>query len=102
VDRTSTLGTAILRGAYNFVCTTAVAAITAYLAFSSLIDDSAQAVGDISDRDIVVYSVLTGLLAGFTALGFRAGVEGKYDANRAANVQMKSGDVGWVPPHPTP
>lgn len=98
----STLGTAILRGVYNFVLTALVAGITAYLGFSSLIDDSAQAVGGISDRDIVIYSILTGLLAGAGALGFRAGVEGQYDAGRAANVEMKPSDVGWVPPNPTP
>jgi len=105
MDRGSTLGTAILRGFYNFICTTAVATITAYLGFSSLIDDSAQVVGDISDRDILVYSILTGLLAGLGALGFRAGVEGQYDARRSAAAggpDMKPGDVGWVPPHPTP
>jgi hypothetical protein len=102
VNTGSTLGTAILRGFFNFICTTLVAGITAYLGFSSLIDDSAQAVGNISDRDIVVYSVLTGLLAGLGALGFRAGVEGQYDARRSANVDMKPSDVGWTPPHPTP
>ena len=102
MDRGSTLGTAILRGLYAFLCTSLVAGITAYLGFSSLINDSAQASGGISDRDIVVYAVLTGLLAGFGALGFRAGVEGQYDAGRAAAVDMKPGDVGWVPPHPTP
>jgi len=38
-------------------------------------------------------------------LGFRAGVEGQYDARRAAAVggpDMKPSDVGWQPPHPTP
>lgn len=105
MDRTSTLGTAILRGLYNFLCTSLVAGITAYLGFSSLIDDAAQSVGGISDRDIVVYSVLTGLLAGLGALGFRAGIEGQYDARRAAapgGPEIKPADVGWVPPHPTP
>lgn len=102
MNTASTLGTAILRGFYNFVCTTLVAGITAYLGFSSLISDSAQAVGGISDRDIVVYSALTGILAGLGALGFRAGIEGQFDARRSANVDMKSSDVGWVPPNPTP
>ena len=105
MDGKSTLGTAILRGFYNFICTALVAGITTYLSLTSLIDDAAQAVGDISDKDIIVVSVLTGLLGGLAALGFRAGIEGQYDARRASapgGPDMKPADVGWVPPHPTP
>ena len=88
----STFGTAILRGLYNFFCTACVAGITAYLGVAALIQGSLENAG-VSSTDRLVFAILTGLLSGFGALGFRGGIEGLYDANRQENNEVKTSDV---------
>ena len=93
----TTYGTAVLRGLYLFFCTALVAGITAYMGVGILVDGSVDVLVD--ERDRIVYAVLTGVLAGLGALGFRAGAEGVYDGLRDANVNAgneapKPSDVG--------
>lgn len=44
--------------------------------------------------------VIAGGIAALTALGFRGGAEGVFDANRAARLDQKPSDVGFKPPQP--
>lgn len=83
----STFGTAVLRGAYNFVGTAMTAGITCYLAMQGVVGDT------VSTGDIREVSVLTGLLGGLAALGFRGGVEGFVDNRRQNKNDVKPSDV---------
>lgn len=94
----STAGTAALRGLYNFFCTFVTAAITSYMGVGIVITGNMAAAG-VSERDRIVFSVLTGILAGMGALGFRGAAEGLYDTNRDAKIhsgeeEPKPSDVG--------
>lgn len=71
------LGTAVLRGLYNALCTGAVAFLTCY-----------------ATTDDVKASLIVGGIAALGALGFRGGVEGGLDALRDARGQVLPGDVG--------
>jgi hypothetical protein len=83
----SVMMTAILRGFYNFICTSAAAGITSYLSMMAVLPDST------SNDDILQIAVLTGALAGLAALGFRGGAEGLFDRNRAVNNDVRASDV---------
>lgn len=88
----STLGTAILRGAYNALCTFLVVFATNYLALR----------GDLDRGDSLEVSALVAAIAAMGVLGFRAGIEGRFDAGRSARAAQEPSDVGYIPPHPTP
>lgn len=72
----STVTTALLRGAYTAIVLGLIAGLTTL----QTTDDTRAA-------------VITGILAGLSALGVRAGVEGIADAKRQTNGDVKNGDV---------
>lgn len=88
----TTTGTAVLRGLYAFVAAALTAGITAYLGIATVVEVPLEAVG-VSERDRIVYAVLTGVLAGLGALGWRAGAEGIVDARRQATNDVRPADV---------
>lgn len=95
----STAGTAVLRGFYNWFCTALVAGIMFYMSFPAMVNSVVDGKVDIASTERIVYSVLTGIVAGMGALGFRGAGEGLYDANRDAQVNAgtqaaKPSDVG--------
>lgn len=94
----STAGTAVLRGLYNFVAASLLAGITAYMGVGVMITGNMENAG-VAESDRIVFAVLTGILGGLGALGFRGGAEGLYDANRDAKIAEgseapKPSDVG--------
>lgn len=89
----TTFGTALLRGLLLFVATLVVTAATTYLGTGMLIDSSMERAG-VSERDRIVFAVLTGLIAAFTPFMGRVGVEGTYDGLRDAKGDVKPSDVG--------
>jgi hypothetical protein len=87
LNASTTMGTAVLRGFYNFIGTGATGAITCYLAMQSVVGDQ------VSNGDVRTVSILTGILAGLAALGFRGGVEGIADSKRQAEGDVTPADV---------
>lgn len=83
MNTASTFGTALLRGIYLAIGS---GVLTALLVWATT--DEWKPV------------IIAGGVSALTALGFRAGGEGIYDARRAAAVNQKSSDVGYVPPEP--
>ena len=79
----STFGTALLRGIYTAIGTFLVGFLPAWAA-----------------TDELKGPMIAGGLSALFVLGFRGGVEGRYDAGRSRNLDQKPGDVGFVPPQP--
>ena len=79
----TTFGTALLRGLYLAVGTFLVGFLPAWAA-----------------TDNLKGPIIAGGMSALFAMGFRGIAEGKYDAGRAAKVDQKPGDVGYVPPQP--
>jgi len=73
----SPMATAILRSVYLAAGSGALVFLTTYAA----VDDLRGA-------------ILSGGIAALSALGFRGGLEGRYDARRQASGNVKPGDVG--------
>src|SRR5688572_13628154 len=89
----TTFGTALLRGLLTFVATFFVTAATAYLGVGVVVERTLENVG-VSERDRIVYAVLSGLIVAFTPFVTRVGVEGTYDGLRDAKGDVKPSDVG--------
>ena len=86
MNTSSTTGTAVLRGIYNFIGTSLAAALSTYIATGAVIDS-------VSRSDKIESAAIIGLISGLAALGFRSGVEGSYDAARQRDGDVKTSDV---------
>lgn len=91
-NENAVLQSALVRGLYLFMGTTIFAAITSYLAAAAVLP------ADVSKSDTVTVAVLSGILAGLGALGFRGGAEGMYDRQRAIDGNSNKGDVAEASP----
>ena len=73
----SPMTTALLRGLYQAIGAFALVFLSTW-----------------ATTDEIKAPVIAGGIAALSALGFRAGVEGAYDAKRAARGDVRPGDVG--------
>lgn len=76
MNTSTTMGTAVLRGAYLAVGTFLVGFLPAYAV-----------------TDELKGPLIAGGMAALFALGFRGGLEGGFDANRQAHNEVRSSDV---------